>query len=47
MSIKYKCTLCGRCNFDYKQPHKCKGGFRKRKIVWQQIVSLIDKANNT
>lgn len=35
--VKYKCELCGRNNFDRKSPHNCKGGFRKRNIVWSEI----------
>lgn len=30
----WKCMLCGRDKFTRKSPHKCKGGFRKRKIAW-------------
>jgi hypothetical protein len=33
----YKCLLCGRYKFTHKQPHKCLGGFRKRKIPWQKL----------
>lgn len=33
----YKCLLCGRDKFTHKQPHKCLGGFRKRKIPWQKL----------
>lgn len=32
--MKLKCLLCGRDNFTHPSPHKCKGGFRKRKIKW-------------
>ncbi len=32
--VKYTCDLCGRNNFDVPSPHKCKGGFRKRKLSW-------------
>lgn len=38
-SGSYKCMLCGRDNFTHKSPHKCVGGFRKRKIVWQKVES--------
>lgn len=38
-SVKWKCMLCGRDKFTRKSPHNCVGGFRKRKIVWQQIES--------
>ena len=31
---KYKCQLCLRHTFDRPSPHKCVGGFRKRKIIW-------------
>ena len=33
----YKCLLCGRDKFTAKQPHKCRGGFRKRKIKWAKV----------
>jgi hypothetical protein len=36
--IKFKCLLCGRDNFDAKQPHRCQGGFRKRGLKWEMIV---------
>lgn len=32
---RWKCMLCGRDKFTHKSPHKCVGGYRKRKIVWQ------------
>jgi hypothetical protein len=32
---RIKCMLCGRDKFTRKSAHKCFGGFRKRKIVWQ------------
>jgi hypothetical protein len=35
--MKYRCMLCGRSNFDSKQPHRCVGGFRKRGIKWEPI----------
>jgi len=25
--------------FTHKSPHKCVGGYRKRKIVWQEVES--------
>lgn len=34
---RWKCMLCGRDKFTRKSPHKCVGGFRKRKIIWQEI----------
>ena len=36
--MRYKCKLCGRDKFTSKQPHKCVGGFRKRKIIWEEIT---------
>lgn len=36
-SGSWKCMLCGRDKFTRKSPHKCKGGFRKRKIVWEKV----------
>lgn len=38
MKIKFRCLICGRCNFDRPQPHKCFGGFRKRKLDWEKII---------
>jgi len=38
-SGRWKCMLCGRYKFTHKSPHKCVGGFRKRKIVWQEVES--------
>lgn len=35
---RYKCLLCGRDKFTAKQPHNCVGGFRKRKILWEEII---------
>ena len=32
--MTYKCLLCGRDKFTHKSPHKCIGGFRKRKLKW-------------
>jgi hypothetical protein len=40
MKIKFKCLICGRCNFDRPQPHRCVGGFRKRKLKWEKINDL-------
>lgn len=37
-SGRWKCLLCGRDKFTHKSPHKCVGGYRKRKIVWQELV---------
>lgn len=34
---RYKCLLCGRDKFTRKSPHVCVGGFRKRKIKWEEI----------
>jgi len=34
---RYKCLLCGRDKFTAKQPHKCRDGFRKRKIQWAEV----------
>lgn len=34
---RWKCMLCGRDKFTHKSPHKCVGGFRKRKIIWQEL----------
>jgi hypothetical protein len=34
---RYKCMLCGRDKFTSKTPHKCIGGYRKRKIIWQEV----------
>lgn len=36
-SGRWKCMLCGRDKFTHKSPHKCVGGFRKRKIIWQEV----------
>ena len=35
---KWKCMLCGRDKFTHKRAHKCTGGFRKRNIIWKEIV---------
>ena len=32
--VRFKFTLCGRDKFTRKSPHKCVGGYRKRKIKW-------------
>lgn len=37
VSCRWKCMLCGRNKFTRKSPHKCVGGFRKRKIIWQKV----------
>ena len=36
-SGNWKCLLCGRETFTHKTPHKCKGGYRKRNIIWERI----------
>ena len=36
-AVRYKCLLCGRDTFTRKSPHKCVGGFRKRKIQWEEV----------
>lgn len=33
--VKYECQMCGRNNFANPGPHKCKGGFRKRKLEFE------------
>lgn len=38
-SGRWKCMLCGRDKFTHKSPHKCVGGYRKRKIIWQEVQS--------
>lgn len=45
---KYKCLLCLRHNFDRAIPHRCVGGYRKRKLAWKiyfapSNVVLIEK----
>lgn len=35
--VKYKCLLCGRDKFTRKSPHNCKGGFRKKNIIWEDV----------
>jgi hypothetical protein len=45
---KFQCQLCFRNNFDKPSPHKCFGGYRKRKIIWNiyyapDKVVLIEK----
>ena len=35
---RWKCLLCGRDKFTHKSPHKCVGGYRKRKIIWEEIL---------
>lgn len=40
---RYKCLLCGRDKFTEKTPHKCVGGFRKRKIKWEEIKKMEEK----
>ena len=35
--LSVKCLHCGR-KFIGKIPHKCKGGYRKRKHSWQEIT---------
>lgn len=34
---RYKCLLCGRDKFTARQPHRCRGGFRKRGIKWATV----------
>ena len=36
---KYKCLLCLRHNFDRATPHRCVGGYRKRKLVWKKYFA--------
>lgn len=36
---KYQCQYCLRYNFDKPSPHKCIGGYRKRKILWSVYYS--------
>jgi hypothetical protein len=38
-SVRWKYMLCGRDKFTHKSSHKCVGGYRKRKIVWQEVQS--------
>lgn len=35
--VVYKCLICGRDKFTQKSPHRCIGGFRKRKLRWEEI----------
>ena len=34
---KWKCLLCNRSKFTHKTPHYCVGGYRKHKIIWEEI----------
>lgn len=34
------CLLCGRDKFTTRGPHRCIGGFRKRKIQWAIIDGI-------
>ena len=38
--MKLKCLLCGRDKFTHKSPHRCIGGFRKRKLKWAIIDGI-------
>lgn len=38
MDNTVKCEFCGR-KFIGRMPHKCVGGFRKRKIKWVFLTS--------
>ena len=40
--IIFMCMLCGRNKFTRPTPHKCIGGFRKRKLIWQQVKIEIE-----
>lgn len=49
--IKFECQFCFRNNFDSPTPHLCKGGYRKRKILWHiyyapDKVVLLEKTSN-
>ena len=35
--LRWRCMLCGRDRFTQKGPHKCVGGFRKRRIRWERV----------
>lgn len=37
----YKCLLCGRDKFTKKTPHQCVGGYRKRKLKWEEIYDTL------
>lgn len=49
--VKYECQLCSRRTFDKPSPHKCSGGYRKRKLIWHKYyvpenVVLFEKTTN-
>ena len=37
MPERWKCLLCGRQKFTHRSPHRCRGGFRKRRIKWLRL----------
>lgn len=39
----FKCLLCCRDKFTRPSPHRCIGGFRKRKLVWENITPKTNK----
>jgi len=39
--MKLTCLLCNRNKFKRKVPHKCAGGYRKRKIIWGVVIEGI------
>lgn len=39
--VRYKCLLCGRDKFTKKTPHQCVGGYRKRKLKWEEIYDTL------
>lgn len=46
--VKYQCQLCLRYAFDRPSAHRCVGGYRKRKIIWNMYyvpvnVVMIEK----
>jgi len=42
--FRYKCLLCGRDKFTQKSPHRCRGGFRKRNIIWKIIAANVKES---
>lgn len=46
------CAYCGRAKFHSPQPHKCRGGFRKRHLRWALVfnqkkgLEMSDDINN-
>lgn len=38
--VRYKCLLCGRDQFNRKQPHNCNGQRRRKGLKWEAIFDI-------